>query len=156
MIGEERALLISLRPRFAEAILLGVKTVELRRTRLRIGIGATVLLYASGPISSLVGSARVRSVETGPTGELWSDVIDGCGLTRSEFDEYFAGCRWGTAVGLERARRLESELPLSVLRVNEIEPPQSFRYLTPAQVDRLVPGAVNAEARPYLPSLACC
>ena len=43
-----RALVLSLKPRFAGAILAGTKTVEVRRVMPRITVPTLALLYASG------------------------------------------------------------------------------------------------------------
>ena len=56
------------RPRFAEAILAGVKTVELRRTVPKIVVPTLALLYATTPVRALLGTCiitDVRSVGSG-------------------------------------------------------------------------------------------
>jgi predicted transcriptional regulator len=52
-----RTLLLSLRPRFADAILAGAKTVELRRRPINARPGTAILLYASRPMMAIVGTA---------------------------------------------------------------------------------------------------
>lgn len=54
-----RALVLSPKPRFAEAILDGAKTVEVRRLMPRITVPALALLYASGSERALVGTSAV-------------------------------------------------------------------------------------------------
>ncbi|WP_237302536.1 ASCH domain-containing protein [Streptomyces sp. S063] len=49
----ERALLLSLHPRFATAILNGEKTVELRRQRVAVPPGTPVIIYATSPTMAL-------------------------------------------------------------------------------------------------------
>ena len=63
-LDQDRMVVLSLRPRFAEAILAGVKTVELRRTVPKIVIPTRALLYASSPVflehaSSLVSGPLI-------------------------------------------------------------------------------------------------
>ena len=57
-----RTLLLCLRPRFAEAILSGAKTVELRRRPINTQPGTPILLYASSPTMAIVGTARLREI----------------------------------------------------------------------------------------------
>ena len=59
----DRVTLLSVRPRFAEALLNGTKTAEIRRRRANIPDGSLCLLYASAPVRALVGAIR----SAGPT-----------------------------------------------------------------------------------------
>ena len=45
-----RTLLLSLRPRFADAILTGAKTIEVRRRPVNASAGTPISLYASSPL----------------------------------------------------------------------------------------------------------
>ena len=54
---------MSLRPRFAYAILSGAKTVELRRMRVSATPGTTIIIYASSPVMSVVGLATLAAVD---------------------------------------------------------------------------------------------
>ena len=53
---------LSLKPRFAEAILAGTKTVELRRTTPKIEVPTRALLYTSTPVRALLGTCIITSV----------------------------------------------------------------------------------------------
>ena len=57
MPADRRVLLLLIHSRFAERILAGSKTVELRRVRPGIEPGDRVLLYASSPVRGLTGSS---------------------------------------------------------------------------------------------------
>jgi hypothetical protein len=54
--------LVSLRPRFANAILIDTKTVELRRRAITASPGTAVVLYASAPTMAVVGTATLIEV----------------------------------------------------------------------------------------------
>lgn len=86
-----RAVLLSIKPKYADLILAGTKKVELRRSWPSNDIGVMVL-YSSSPVQRLVGIAYVDRVnETDVTG-LWKLAHDnGGGVTRDELVEYFAG-----------------------------------------------------------------
>lgn len=134
-----RALVLSLKPRFAEAILGGQKTVELRRVMPRITIPTLALLYAASPERSLVGTCIVRSVARLPTRELWQLHGAKTALSRPEFHAYLAGRDEGVALFLERPIRLPAPIPLHALRrAGNFRPPQSLAYVRHDQRERLV------------------
>jgi predicted transcriptional regulator len=139
MRSKSDALLVSLKPRFAEMLLDGCKSVELRRVRPAVAAGALVLLYASSPRRELVGTGRVGTVEVGSTAEVWKRHGPGTGLARPEYDAYFVGARVAVAISLVEVTQLRRHVPLAELRERwtGFRPPQSFRY-----IDALLAGAV--------------
>lgn len=132
-------LFLSLRPRFAELLLAGHKTVELRRVRPAVAEGTPVLLYASSPRMTLVGRAEVARVEVGPTAQIWRDHGPRTGITRKEYDNYFTGLDQAVAISLVNIHRLQQPRPLTDLRrrLAGFQPPQSYRYLDSAQAAAL-------------------
>lgn len=131
MQSEPPALFLSLKPRFAEMILSGRKTVELRRVRPKIGESTVAVFYATSPAQLIVGTSRIEGVETDPPAEVWRRFGPACGLTRKEFDAYFAGAETAVAIRLAEPHRLGEGIPLAEFRQrwHGFEPPQSFRYL---------------------------
>jgi predicted transcriptional regulator len=147
-MDEERAVLISVRPRYAEVILAQDKTVELRRTRPNVPTGTRVILYSSSPVMAVVGTATLRHLEQSTPADLWDRVGSFSGISRVEFDDYFQGATRGFGLHLAGAARLDSPVTLEELRRDhDLEPAQSFRYLTTAQVLRLVPQASSYATR---------
>lgn len=126
-----RMLVLSLKPRFAEAILSGKKTVELRRVEPQIEIPTRALVYASSPTRSLMGQCVVREVIRLPLSMLWRRYGHDTALTQEEFSVYFAGKETGVALLLSDPVRLSSEVPLIKLRqsVDQFRAPQSFAYV---------------------------
>lgn len=132
MPNSDPVLFVSLKPRFAEMILNGEKTVEIRRVAPTISPGALVIFYASSPSMQVVGSGRVGALDRASPTALWERHRDGCGLTRSEFRGYLAGVRGAVAITLGDVRRLPRTIPLTELgRLlwAGFRPPQSWRYL---------------------------
>ncbi len=140
MSTESRALLVSLRPRYARMLLDGTKTVELRRTIPKVLPGTLVVLYASSPDCRLVGTATVADLVSGSPFEIWASHGPRTGIDRSEYDAYFEGARVAAAISLGEVKALRSSRPLAELRkrLNGFSPPQSFRYLTQQQVAVIV------------------
>jgi predicted transcriptional regulator len=139
MQPEERALLLSLRPRFAELLLTGAKTVELRRVRPNVPSGAVTLIYASAPTCALLGVAAVVGVHVADREWIWRRHGGHAGITRAEYDTYFEGTADAVAIALTAVRRLPRPVPLPELRRGRewFRPPQSFRYLSAEQTASL-------------------
>jgi predicted transcriptional regulator len=139
MQPDERALLLSLRPRFAELVLAGAKTVELRRVRPNVPPGAVTLIYASTPTCALVGIAAVLAVHVADRERIWQRHGRHTGITHVEYDAYFEGATDAVAITLTAVRRLPRPVPLPQLRQGRawFRPPQSFRYLNPEQTASL-------------------
>jgi len=135
MHPDGRALFISVRPRFAELLLSGTKTVELRRVQPAISRGAHVLLYASSPTCALLGTGLVDNVQVAAHDDIWHLHGARTGISRVEYDSYFQGTAAAVAITLARVRRLPRPVPLHELRNGRdwFRPPQSFRYLDARQ-----------------------
>lgn len=127
----EDAIFLSIKPRYAEEILAGRKTVELRRVRPRVAEGSLVILYGSSPMKAVLGAFLVdRVVEASPE-DLWPQVEETAGLSREEFDTYYDGARQGVGIFIRSAHTAKSPYQLEDLRRDwpEFQPPQAFRYL---------------------------
>ena len=139
-LDPHRMVVLSLKPRFAEAILAGVKTVELRRTEPKIVVPTRALLYAASPVRALLGTCIITSVQLLDLLTLWREHGPGAALLYHEFQEYFEGVDVGTALTLTQPRAFSRQIPLQDLRArpNGFRPPQSFAYVDTDTGDRLM------------------
>lgn len=106
---------ISIRPNFAEAILSGEKTVELRRRVPPIGVGTRLWIYATKPIGAVVGSAVVESIIRGSPSEVWKKCGGRTGVDRETFDVYFDEAELAIGLVLAEVRR-GRPVPIEKLR----------------------------------------
>lgn len=134
-----RGLLLSIRPQFADAIIQGTKTIELRRTCPNIAPDAAVLLYASAPRKAVVARARVSSILQAEPANIWRDHANEIGISTSSFRDYFDGAETAYGLRLQDVTELDP-LPLRELRALGIEPPQSWRYLDHMLVTQISSG----------------
>ncbi|MEV6594942.1 ASCH domain-containing protein [Streptomyces acidicola] len=142
----QRAVLLSLHPRFATAILNGEKTVELRRQRVAVPPGTPVIIYATSPVMALTGTARLAHVETAAPGQVWRRHRTACGISKAEYTAYMDGAAQASALLLDSPRPLTQAVSLAHLRhAGAFHPPQSYRYLTLDTLDTLVAGHDAAE-----------
>jgi len=125
-----RAALLSIKPKYADLILAGRKRIELRRSWPDEEIGALVM-YSSAPVQRLVGIAYIDKVRIEPPDELWKIAEQfGCGVTREEFDDYFAGKQKTFGIMIKSVDVAEVRLdPRDVF--DEFAPPQSYMYIDP-------------------------
>lgn len=123
-----RAVLLSIKPKYADLILAGSKRVEFRRSWAAQNV-RVIVLYASSPVKMIVGAVEVDEVIVGSPSSLWKTCTErGGGLTRKELMSYFAGKSKGVAVLLGKViKPVENVKPTDV--INNFVPPQSFRYL---------------------------
>jgi predicted transcriptional regulator len=132
-----RAVLISIKPKYADLILAGTKTVELRRSWPSEHIGVMVI-YSSAPIQKLVGIVHIAKVHHSDLEELWK-VADACGggVTYEELAEYFTGKKKAYGIMLKNVKIAKSGVDPKEIFPNFV-PPQSFQYLDPADYFKIV------------------
>lgn len=130
------AILLSVKPKFANLIVEGSKRVELRRTIPAQNVG-TIAIYSSSPVQMIVALADVKeTIEASPI-KLW-DISkgNGGGLTKAELLAYFESKKTGFALMLENVRVYGKPVqPTKVFK--PFSAPQSFRYLTPKELKKL-------------------
>lgn len=131
------SLLLSIRPKYAEQIFNGVKTVELRRIKPKLSCGDTVLVYVSSPTKALIGAFEVdRVIESSPQ-SLWNKVSDIAGVTEKEFTEYYDGTEKAYGIFIKKSWQLDTPLDLSNLKMKwkNFHPPQSYRYISVSEAE---------------------
>jgi len=139
-LDPDRMVVLSLKPRFAEAILAGVKTIELRRTEPKIVVPTRALLYAASPVRALLGTCIITSVKSADLAALWREHGSKAALLYEEFLQYFDGVDVGTALTLIEPRPFSRQVPLHDLRTKprSFRPPQSFAYVDTKTGHRLM------------------
>lgn len=139
------ALFLSIRPEYARRILAGQKSVELRRTRPLVPDGAVLLLYVSSPVMALRALSSVQGVTSAPPDRLWPTIKERAGVTRSEFDSYFAGADQAYAIHLGKVYCLSPPVELARLREvwPSLNPPQTYRYFTECEYEALIRAVGN-------------
>jgi len=139
-----RAVLLSVKPRFAHPLLLGTKTAEVRRRFPFLASGTKVFVYSSSPDRAVIGTFTLTDVTRVDTEDVWGGHAHKLLIGRSELAEYLDGTTEAAIVGAAQPQVWEQPLLLSALRSEVgVEPPQSYRYVTAPQV-----AILEAHARP--------
>jgi len=132
----ERPILLSVHPEYARLIYQGTKRAELRRRRPAAKLGV-VLVYETAPVSRVTGWFRVDRIETAPQSRLWNAYRDHLAISRSEFKRYLGGCSTPTVLTFSTRRCFRRGLSLRA-STGITRPPQSFCYLDPRRVARIL------------------
>jgi len=125
----ELALLMSIRPQYAERVLEGKKKVEIRRRFAPKWTGQRVSLYASRPLGALVGEARIGNVVSGKPAFIWERFSTEVGCSKEQFDRYTEGAQEVYAIVFSEVVRYSDRIPieqLACLLNEELVPPQSY------------------------------
>lgn len=121
------ALLLSIHPRHARAIREGRKTVELRRMMpSRCVRGTRVYLYETSPTQIVRSYFISEGCFRLPMCEAWHAIGELSGVSREDFDAYFAGLDGCTGIYIGKVHNIEA-MPLHAL-TGFGRPPQNFRY----------------------------
>lgn len=132
-----RALLLSIKPRYARAILEGRKTVEVRRKFPVVPAGTTVVLYSSSPEKAIIGTVRLKRTMRVDPSHVWTLHGSDIDIDEGDLDNYLDGANESTLLEVEAPDVWEQPVSLNSLReILGVEPPQSFRYLKSEQVLR--------------------
>ena len=114
--------ILSIKPVYANQILAGTKTIELRKSSMALSEGDVILVYSSSPDQILAFWFRVSEIETLPVESMWSRYSRRLGIPKEDYMAYFAGL--DVAVGFH---------------VGEV---QSIEPIHLRQIEKLVPGFV--------------
>lgn len=132
-----RIALFSIKPRYADAILKGVKTVEFRRTPLAPDV-SHVVIYATTPVKRVIGAFEVAGVDQASPAALWNSYAAVGGIGRADYVAYFNGVENGYAIRVRRPRRWPEPLALHDLSPG-LRAPQSYQYLRDDALARVWP-----------------
>ena len=120
--------LLSIKPEFADKIFSGEKQYEYRKAVFSRRDVNVVVVYASKPVSKIVGEFCVDAVLEGRPSEIWEETKQHSGISIEFFKRYFEGRKKGYAIKIGSARKYIEEI--DPFKANErFFPPQSFRYL---------------------------
>lgn len=128
LMRDEDAIMLSVAPEYARAILAGVKGVELRRRAPRIQGGTRAWLYSTLPVGEVVAVLTIEKVVEEPLDELWRRYGHHAAISRMAFDAYFAGLNRGAAMIIRDVQALRDPVSLHDLReTGAFQPPQFYR-----------------------------
>jgi predicted transcriptional regulator len=137
-VPESSDAIISIHPVYADAILTGEKTIELRRRFPELSSGTRLWIYSTRPIGAVIGFATIRDVLRAHPATIWKRHGEDAGVDHASFKTYFDGAREAVAILLAAARRVG---PITIDQLREIRerfhPPQVLVRLTVSEARAL-------------------
>ncbi|MGH1363279.1 MAG: ASCH domain-containing protein [Calditrichia bacterium] len=127
--------ILSIKPEFATKIFNGSKKYEFRRSLFKNPSVNKVVVYASAPISKVIGEFEIDHVIHSDIDELWQTTEEHAGISKEYYMSYFDGKEAGYAIKIKKTKKYPDQL--SIEQEYGIKPPQSFAYLhkEPGQLD---------------------
>jgi len=144
---DHKYLFISVKPEFADKIILKEKTIELRKFRPNVNIGDYVIIYASSPRKSVVAFGTIKNILIMEPQKMWDDFSKNLGIDKQRFDNYYKGIV--KAVGIE-FNKLVKINPIHLDDIRTINPgfhpPQIYMYIANIHNSRAM---INLMQVPY-------
>lgn len=136
---KSQALVISVKPQWAEAIFTGKKTVELRRRFVpHLAPDSRAIIYASAPISAVIGSVKIDFLLRDTPERLWPQIEYLADVRHSDYAKYFTGSTSAIAIFLRETKILKAPVYLPELRDRYgFNPPVSWRWAKSSEIDLL-------------------
>lgn len=119
--------LLSIKPEFAQKIFEGTKRYEYRRVIFKNPEIRKIVVYASAPISKVIGEFDIAEVLSDEPESLWNETQEFSGISKSFFEEYFQGREVGFAIKVNRTKIYRE--PKCIYETYGVRPPQSFAYI---------------------------
>lgn len=121
-----KALLLSIKPEYAEKILKGEKKFEYRKRLAKEDV-SYIYVYSTAPSMKVVASVHIEGHLSDSPTALWEKTKAAAGISRAKFRDYFRGCKTAYAYELGKVEIFESPKNLSDFGVAVA--PQSFVYI---------------------------
>ncbi len=122
-------ILLSIKPQFAEFILAGRKTVELRKLFSIDSAGKKMFLYSTKPRQAIVGAVDIKEVRILPVEEIRVNFLDKCCINNNQLVDYFRSKKNGYVIILDNPIRFKTTISLKELRMKHFSPPQSYKII---------------------------
>lgn len=119
--------ILSIKPYYAEKILSGEKTYELRKSIFKVPNIKTVIIYASYPISRIIGEFEIDGIIHEEITILWAKTKQFTAVDKFFFDEYFADKEKGYAIKIKNIKRYNKTY--NIMEKYGVTAPQSFSYI---------------------------
>ena len=134
---QKKYALMSIKPKYANAIMHGSKKVEFRRQIFDVNV-ERVYVYSSHPIKELIGYFEVDKIICENPDKLWDDYNKvGC-ISKKDFISYFNNCSYGFAIVIKGVHRFAKDYLIADIFGENFRVPQSYRYINNVKTQKLL------------------
>ena len=124
----QKIALISIKPKFANQILFGVKRFEYRKRTLSPET-THIILYMTAPVKKIVGIATIHRIHSGTPANIWEQTKHASGLVKDFYNSYFKDSKTAYAIELETVMPFNTWIDPKMVEPN-FKAPQSFKYVS--------------------------
>jgi len=123
--------ILSIKPKYVQAILAGKKRVEFRKTMFKKQV-KKVYIYSSAPEKKIVGYFIVSNIVEASPSELWQKFKKVGGIEKDSFFEYYKDKERGYSLCIGSVNQFDEYIdPYSFIK--GFTPPQSYCYCSDLQ-----------------------
>lgn len=119
--------ILSIKPEFAFKIFSGTKKFEFRRSLFKNQDVKNIVVYASAPISKVIGEFEIDTIFHQDLKSLWDRTSEFSGITQDYYIDYFVGKDDGYAIKVKNPIMYDNRL--CIKESFGLNPPQSFAYI---------------------------
>ncbi len=120
--------IMSIKPCFCDSIFKGLKRYEYRKRVFKHADMDKVYIYASKPISKIVGYFTIKRIIDDTPSMIWSQTHEHGGITKKQFQEYFQGHSVAHAIEIDEVVKLDTPFePKEAIK--DFTPPQNYMYV---------------------------
>jgi predicted transcriptional regulator len=132
-------LIISVKPEYAVKIVNHQKTIELRKNVPNVSNGDYVIIYATMPVKTVVGFAKVKRIIKTTPNQMWGENEARLGISKKAFEEYYANSDVSVGIEFNSITKLNVGFSLQEIKkfIPKFTPPQTYKYLSNLQALRL-------------------
>ncbi|PPE06387.1 hypothetical protein [Mesoplasma corruscae] len=120
-------ILLSIHNTHIQKIKSGHKKFEFRKVEAKKFIGNEILIYATSPISKVVGIAKIRKTHIGTPDKIWKFTKEFSGVNKNFYYQYYDNKN--KAIAYEIESFIEFSIPKELSDFGVSHPPQSFIYI---------------------------
>lgn len=126
-------LIISVKPEFAEKIINGQKTIELRKSLpKKVTNESYILIYVTSPIKEIWGICKINKIVKHEPKIFWSLYGSETGVSKTQFFDYYKSNKSAFGIELKEIRNFSKySIELQKLRkaFPKFKPPQTYSYI---------------------------
>lgn len=122
-----KIILLSIKPKFAHAILEGRKKVEYRKSIPKGMKDGIAVIYSSFPEKKIIGEFRFDSILENTPDKIWEHTKNVGGVEKEFFDEYFENKSKAFAFVVSAIQIYDNPKQLSEFNISKA--PQSWMYI---------------------------
>lgn len=127
-----KVLFLSIKPEFANKIINGDKTIELRKVKPKVNNGDYVLIYSTSPVKAIIAIGKVKDIFFDKPKIIWSKYKKQLGIDKVRYNSYFENKELAVAIKLKEIQELDELYRLEKIKLKnpEFHPPQSYMYFS--------------------------